>query len=186
MKNLITLVFLVAITFSVTAQTFPKTDKSPMDVAYFPENATKRSWAKEKSGEPAIRVIYSRPQKNDRNIFGGLLKYGEVWRLGANESTEIMLWKDAKVGGNNVKAGRYAVYAIPQEDSWEIHLSSDNDRWGPYAYKPEESLVTKFSVPTVKTSETIEAFSIVFEEVDGGAHMIMGWDDTMVRVPIMM
>ncbi|NQZ77017.1 MAG: DUF2911 domain-containing protein [Ekhidna sp.] len=185
MKNLL-IAALCLFVLSASAQEFPKMDASPMDVAYFPENATKRAWAKEKGGEPMVRVIYSRPQKKDRNIFGELLKYGEVWRLGANESTELMLFKDAKVGGQDVKEGRYALYAIPTAESWEIHLSSDNDRWGPYAYKPEESLVTKFSVPTAKTSATVEAFSIMFEAVDGGTHMIMAWDDTMVRVPIMM
>ncbi len=186
MKKIFATLMIVMLAFTAYSQDFPKMDKSPMDAAYFPENATKRAWAKEKGGEPMVRVIYSRPQKNDRNIFGELLKYGEVWRLGANESTELTLYKDAKVGGQDVKAGRYAIYAIPQADSWEIHLSSDNDRWGPYAYKPEESLVTKFSVPTAKTTSTVEAFSIFFEEVDGGAHMVMGWDDTMVRVPIML
>lgn len=185
MKKLLTVAFSLLI-LSASAQEFPKLDASPMDAAYFPENATKRAWAKEKAGEPLVRVIYSRPQKKDRNVFGELLKYGEVWRVGANESTELTLYKDAKVGGQDVKAGRYAVYAIPQADSWEIHLSSDNDRWGPYAYKAEESLVTKFSVPTAKTSATVEALAIMFEAVEGGTHMIIGWDDTMVRVPIMM
>lgn len=186
MKNLIAILLVALIAAETSGQEFPTMDKSPMDAAYFPANATKRAWAKEKSGEPQVRVIYSRPQKNGRNVFGGLLEYGKVWRLGANESTEIMFYQDVNIGGQDVKAGRYAMYAIPQEDSWEIHLSSDVDRWGPYAYKPEDSLVTKFEVSTEKTSSTVESFTIMFDEVDGGTHMIMGWDNTLVRVPIMM
>ena len=178
------------ISFSANAQEFPEMDPSPMDAAYFPSRAAFRSFEKtdeaKKANEPKIRVIYSRPQKKDRVVFGGLVKYGEVWRAGANEATEILFMQDATIGGKKVKAGRYTVYAIPQESEWEVHFSSDNDTWGQYAYKPDASMVTKITVPTAKTPATLEGFTIMFEAVDGGAHMIMGWEDTMVRVPIMM
>lgn len=190
MKNLFVLAAICLMTFGAAAQKFTAEDASPMDAAYFPARAAFRSFEKtddaKKANEPKIRVLYSRPQKKDREVFGGLVKYGEVWRVGANEATEIMFFQDAMIGDTKVAAGRYTVYAIPTEGNWEVHFSNDNDRWGQYAYKPAESLVTKISVPTAKTPSTVESFTIMFEAVDGGAHMIMGWEDTMVRVPIMM
>lgn len=190
MKKLLTLLMIVLVSCSVYAQDFPDLDASPMDAAYFPPRAAFRAFAKsdeeKMANKPVMKVVYSRPQKKDRVIFGELLKYGEVWRVGANEATEITFLQEVTIGDKKVKAGRYTVYAIPQEGEWEVHFSNDNDRWGHYAYKPDESLVTKITVPTAKTNETVEAFSILFEAVDGGAHMIMGWDDTMVRVPIML
>lgn len=169
------------------AQEFPKMDGSPMDAAYYPPRAAFRAFAKtdeeRKAGEPIIRVIYSRPQVKGRTIFGDLQKYGEWWRIGANEATEIMLFQDVKVGGKTISAGRYTIYAMLQENEWEIHFSTDNDGWGHYAFKPDESSVASITVPTQATSETVEAMGIFFEKSDDGAHMVIGWDDTMVRVP---
>ena len=95
-----------------------------------------------------------------------------------------MFFEDAKVNGTTIKAGRYTVYAVPQENEWEVHFSSDLDGWGHYAFDPAKSTVAKITVPTAKTSETVEALSILFEAAEPGAHMIIAWDNTMVRVPI--
>lgn len=189
-KVLILLTFCVLVTGVSMAQEFPKMDGSPMDAAYFPPRAAFRSFAKtdeeRKAGEPKIRVIYSRPQKKEREIFGGLQKFGELWRVGANESTEVYFFQDAKVNGTTLKAGRYTLYIIPQEKEWEVYFSSDLDGWGHYAFDKEKATVAKTTVPTQKTSDTVEALGIFFEASDNGAHMIIGWDDTMVRVPIEM
>ncbi len=170
------------------AQEFPKVDASPMDAAYFPPRAAFRGFAKteeeKKAGTPKIKVVYSRPMKKGRTIFGDLQKYGEMWRVGANESTEITFFSDATVGGTTVKAGRYTLYAIPNESEWEVFISSDLDGWGHYGFMKDESTVASVKVSTAKTSSTVEALGIFFEESDNGAHMIIGWDDTMVRVPI--
>ena len=172
----------------ITAQEFPKMDGSPMDAAYFPTRAAFRGFAKtdqeKMAGTPKIKVVYGRPQKKDRVIFGELQKYGELWRVGANESTEITFFSDATIGGTKLKAGRYTMYAIPSEGEWEIFISSDLDGWGHYGFKPDESTVAKLKVPTAKTAATVEALGIVFEGTDDGANMIIGWDDTMVKVPI--
>src|SRR4051794_13928524 len=77
-----------------TAVKIPQLDKSPMDMAYYPDNYPVLK-IQDKATEPLVaRVIYSRPQKDGRTIFGGLVEYGTVWRLGANEATEIELYKD--------------------------------------------------------------------------------------------
>jgi hypothetical protein len=186
--TVITLALLIVCSPDAFAQEFPPVDKSPLDIAYYPTRAAFRAFAKteeEKAAlQPVMKVTYSRPMKNDRNIFGELIKYGEVWRLGANESTELFLYQDVTLSGTKLEAGRYTIYAVPNEKEWEVHVSSDLDNWGAYAFKPAESTIVKLTVPTEQTEETLEAFSIVFEKIDDNTvHMIMGWDDTMVRVP---
>jgi hypothetical protein len=181
------LVMLLLSSMSISAQEFYKMDKSPMDASYYPAEAPYRAFAKTKkekiASEPVIRVLYSRPQKKDRDIFGGLIKYGETWRLGANETTEILFLKDVTINDIKVAAGRYAVHATVNEKNWDIHFNIDLDGWGSYAYKKEQN-VASITVDVEQAKETIEAFSIIFEEIEGGAHMIMGWDDVVVRVPI--
>ena len=189
MKNVTILFFCLLASASIlTGQEFPDMDKSPMDMAYYPQRAAFRAFAdtdeEKMAAQPVVRVIYSRPQKNGRDVFGELLKYGEMWRIGANESTEIMFMSNVRIGDQVVPAGRYSLHAMINEGEWTVHVSTDLDAWGSYAFKPDMSSVASITVPTEKTESTVEALSIVFESADDGAHMIVAWDDTMVRVPI--
>lgn len=86
----------------------PAVDKSPMDMSYYPNNYPVLK-IQDKVTEPLLaRIIYSRPQKNNRTIFGELIEYGKVWRMGANEATEIEFYKDVKIGGKKyLKAGTH-------------------------------------------------------------------------------
>lgn len=177
----------IAMSFTANAQEFPEVDGSPMDMAYYPERAAFRAFGKteeERNVKPLIRVIYSRPQAKGRKVFTELEKPGNIWRVGANESTEIMFFQDVTIDGKEVAAGRYTVYIELGEEDWTVHFSTDTDGWGHYAFKPEESTVAKITVPKQETESTVEYMSIMFEKADPGAHMIIGWDDTMVRVPI--
>ncbi len=100
-------------TTSTLAVKLPAIDKSPMDMAYYPVNYPVLK-IQDKAAEPlAARVIYSRPQKEGRAIFGGLIEYGKVWRLGANEATEIELYRDVKIKDKKLAKGRYTLYAHP-------------------------------------------------------------------------
>ena len=172
---------------ALEAQDFPKLDKSPMDISYHPSSATFRAFEKTKeakiANEPVMRVLYSRPMKNDRDIFGNLVKYGEVWRIGANESTEILFLTDVKISGKTVKAGRYSMHALVNEKNWEVFFNTDLDGWGSYAYD-ESKNVAAIKVAARETKKTVEALSMFFENKKGGANLVIGWDDTMVIIPI--
>ncbi len=171
--SLLALVACISLPEISVAQDFPGLDKSPVDISAYPRRGADR----------VIKVVYSRPQKNDRVVFGGeLVPYGKVWRTGANEATEITFYKEVKLGGTTVKAGTYSLFTIPEKDSWTIILNSDLNQWGAYAYK-ESADVLRHTVPAQKTASPVEAFAIIFEKTDQGADMLMAWDDTMVRVP---
>ena len=174
------------------AQTFRGLDKTPMDMAYYPDDyAHDRKFAPAKVGtdKAMIRVIYSRPAKKDREVFGKLAPYGKVWRAGANEAPEIKFYQDVTIGGKKIPAGNYALLTIPGEKEWTIILSSDLDQWGAYSYN-EALDVARLTVPVQKSDTVIDNFSIQFAKKDAqnwndkSVVMYMGWDTTMVAVPI--
>jgi hypothetical protein len=160
----------------------PVLDKSPMDMTYYPANYPVLK-IQDKASEPLLaRVIYSRPQKDNRKIFGELVEYNTIWRLGANEATEIDLYKDVKINGKKLAKGRYTVYAIPTADKWTMIFNKDTDTWGAFKYD-EKKDVLRVDLPTQKSTEITEAFTIGFAKSATGADMIIAWDDTYVTVP---
>lgn len=187
-KITLLLCFLALLIVEVKAQKLRGVDKSPMDMAYYPDNfAHDRKFAPKLIGDmPAIvRVIYSRPAKKEREVFGTkIVPYGEVWRLGANESTEIKFYQDVTIQGKTVKAGTYSLFAIPTATEWTLVLNKDVDFWGAYSYNAAND-VLRVSVPTKKTEEVVENFSIQLVKAgEKEATMKMAWDMTMVEVPI--
>lgn len=183
MKNLIMIVVLVCCTVAVTAQTkLPPVDKSPMDMSYYP-NSYPVLKIQDKVTEPLIaRVIYSRPQRNGRKVFGELLEYGQIWRLGANEASEIEFFKNVVIGGNKIKKGRYTLYCLPAADKWTIILNKDTDTWGSFKYDAAKD-VMRTDVPVMMQSETLESFVMAFEKSNGGANLVIAWDNLRVNVP---
>jgi len=188
-KNLIIIV-LTVISFSTYGQKFAKMDKSVMDAAFFPAKAPVRVFEKNNDKrmalEPKIRVIYSRPLKKGRTIFGKLLKYNEPWRIGANESTEILFLTDVKFGDTDIKAGRYSLIAIPTADNWTIKLNTENDGWGDYSYDSSKDIAS-VTVPVQTSKKEIEALSIaLYEKTTNVIHMKIGWDSTYTETPIVL
>ncbi|MDB5207796.1 MAG: hypothetical protein JWR72_2871 [Flavisolibacter sp.] len=161
----------------------PAVDKSPMDMAYYPVNYPVLK-IQDKATEPLVaRVIYSRPQKEGRAIFGGLIEYGKVWRLGANEATEIELYRDVKIKDKKLSKGRYTIYAIPTTTQWTIIFNKDTDIWGAFKYDESKDAL-RIDVPVQKNAAAAEAFSIQFSKSATGADMMMAWDDAMVTLPV--
>ena len=161
----------------------PQLDKSPMDMAYYPDNYPVLK-IQDKVAEPLVaRVIYSRPQKEGRTIFGGLIEYGTVWRLGANEATEIELYRDVKIKDKKLSKGRYTLYAVPTETQWTIIFNKDLDTWGAFKYD-EKKDVLRVDLPVQKNSPAVEAFTVMFTKSATGADMLMAWDDAKVTLPL--
>ena len=185
MRKVLTVVLLVLINVTVLqAQTkFPQVDKSPMDMSYYP-NTYPILKIQNKLTEPLIaRVIFSRPQKIGRAIFGELLEYGKVWRLGANEATEIEFYQNVKIGNTKIKKGRYTLYSIPLAEKWTLIINKETDTWGAFKYDQTKDLA-RIEVPVQKQSEILEAFAMTFEKTPTGANLLMAWDDFKVALPI--
>jgi len=128
-----------------------------------------------------ITITYGRPSKKGRDIYGALVPYGKVYRLGADENTTITFDKDATFGGKPIKAGTYAMFAIPTETKWTIILNSNHKQWGAYDYeKNKEKDVLQVDVPVTKLSNTVEQFTIKPTPTEIGIE----WDKTRAVIPV--
>lgn len=135
-------------------------------------------------GLTEIELEYSRPGVKGRTIFGDLVPYGQVWRLGANHSTVISFEETVNFAGKEVKAGTYGLFAIPEKDNWTIIISSQNDLWGSAGYD-ESKDVARFTVKTEKVPHTIETMTIDFNDFkDDGATISIMWENTAVKIPV--
>jgi hypothetical protein len=153
-----------------------------MDMSYFPVNYSLRKMTHEITTPPVMRVIYSRPHKQGREIFGNLLKYGERWRLGANEASEIEFFKNVTIQDKKVNAGRYIIYCIPYQDKWTIILNNDTYTWGLQIDSTKDLM--SFDVSVKKASSDLEYFTMVFQPISHGAELVMAWANTEARLPI--
>jgi hypothetical protein len=159
-------------------------DISPMDMSYFPVEYPKLRMANNKIPPPVAKVTYSRPHLGGRHLFNDVLKYGEPWRLGANESTEIDLYQNIKIFGETVKKGRYSLYCIPDSTTWTIVFNSNTDVWGLKQDSTKD--MYRFPIPASHNHDvmSLEYFTIMFEKTGKGADMFMGWGDVTARLPM--
>lgn len=143
--------------------------------------------AKSLDAQTYVKITYSSPRRRDpkteknREIFGKLVPYGQVWRLGANEATELTTTGDLELAGKRLPAGTYSLYAIPQADKWTLIVSRDLGKWGAYEYK-QAADVMRVDVPAKKSADTYEAFTITLDEKAGALNF--AWENTQVSVPL--
>lgn len=130
-----------------------------------------------------LKITYSQPHKRDRLIFGELVPYGEVWRTGANEATELTITKDILINKLPLKAGTYSIFTIPEKDAWTIILNGDQGLWGSYNYNTKMDVI-RFSVPVQVTPDVYEPFTIMIDQKNDKAEIILAWDTVQVRIPI--
>ncbi|NSL89142.1 DUF2911 domain-containing protein [Chitinophaga solisilvae] len=161
----------------------PPLDASPMDMAYYPVMYPYVCKIKGEPGTLIARVIYSRPQTKGREIFGNLEEYGKLWRLGANEATEIEFFRPVIIAGKNIPKGRYSLYAIPTEKTWTIILNRETDIWGAFKYDERKDLV-RTALPVMSLDTPVEAFTMAFEKGEPGANLVIAWDKVSVSLPI--
>lgn len=172
---------------SLDKNSYATADQSPMDMSYFPAGYPLQKMAgKDSSAAPIARVIYSRPHKKGRQVFGdsekSLCRYGRPWRLGANEATEIEFFRAVKINGKDVPAGRYVMYCIPYVDHWTIVLNKNLYTWGLHMDTTKDFL--KADIPTMELNPALEDFTMVFLPSDGGTELLMAWDNVKAILPI--
>lgn len=139
---------------------------------------------KQRVGLTDIEVDYSRPSIKHRQIFGGIVPYGQVWRTGANAATRIKFSTAVKLNGKDIPAGTYALFTIPGEDEWTVIINKGARQWGAFQYNEKDD-VTRFTVAPVQLGEPIESFTIEFNHLrDESAVMDLVWDRIVVPIHI--
>jgi len=130
-----------------------------------------------------ITIDYSSPRVRGRKIFGELVPYGKVWRLGANEATTFVTTADVTVGGTTVAAGSYTLFAIPESGKWTLVISKATKEWGTNYPGPDNDLA-RVEMKATTLSAPVENFTIAFDKTASGATLHFDWDTTSASVSI--
>lgn len=138
-------------------------------------------------GDLKLQVLYNRPSKRGRKIFGELVPYGQVWRTGANEATTFQTNKQLTIEGKELAPGKYTLWTIPDSTTWTIIFNTEVGQWG-INHKGEANRNPSLDMLTVKISpvvqeRTFEQFTIAFEKIGEQSEMVLLWDNTVVAVP---
>jgi Protein of unknown function (DUF2911) len=128
-------------------------------------------------------VDYSSPRAKGRKIFGGLVPYGEVWRLGANEATTLVTTSEVTVGGTKVPAGSYTLFAVPNADNWKLVISKKTGEWGTKYAGPDSDLA-RVDMKTSTLPSPMENFTITFDKTGSGCTLRVEWEKTRASVDI--
>jgi len=132
-----------------------------------------------------IGIEYSRPSAKGRIVFGDVVPFGKIWRTGANSSTKITFGEDVKVEGQNVLAGTYALYSVPNKDNWELMLYKDLTLGGNTGdYKKENELI-RFNVKPSTLTEKVETFEINVTNITSNiANVELRWENTRIAFSV--
>jgi hypothetical protein len=167
-------------TTSPAINPYAPVDISPMDMSYWPVDYPKLRLTGDRITLPLARVIYSRPHLQGRKLFPDIIQYEQGWRLGANEATELQIFKDVLVENQPIKAGRYTLYCIPHPDTWTFVLNNTTDVWG--VQQEQGTTLARFEVPVIKTALALEYFTMVFAEKEEKAELIVAWENWEARI----
>lgn len=164
------------------SQKLPGLDVSPTDLAVLRMN--------NQDANPIAKITYCRPHRKGRTIFAtegdALVPYGKVWRTGANETAEVIFYKDVKISGTDIKAGTYSVYTIPDEKEWTLILNNKLNTWGAFSYD-ESKDAYRVTGKSRSYDTMVEDFTIYFAPYKKGetkSTLYMAWENTIVEFPV--
>jgi hypothetical protein len=172
MKKLLLIVLVLTLSLNVSAQieTPPPSPSAKLE---------------QKVGLTDVTLEYSRPSMRGRTIFGDLVPYGTLWRLGANANTKITFSTDVTIGDYNVKAGEYAVYATPNETSWNLVFYNDTSNWGTPEQWDDSKVVAMVNAEVYTMPMKIETFTMTFDDLSSSSATLgMLWENVYVGVKI--
>ncbi|MBN9485227.1 MAG: hypothetical protein BGO70_10420 [Bacteroidetes bacterium 43-93] len=167
---------LIALTFALNANIFAQDLKLP---ALSPTAKISQEFS-----TSSIDINYSRPSMRGRKVFGDLVPYGEVWRTGANSATKIKFGEDVTIGGQDVKAGEYALYTIPGKSEWTVILNKGTGNWGAAGYETSSD-VARFKVTPKMSDNNVQTFTISIGNITyNSCKLDLAWEKTKLVIPI--
>ena len=170
MKNVMFTLLVFTLTFA-QAQNFRGLDKSPMDKTSFP--------ASYRISDKVATITYSRPQLKGR-AFAHIISFGKIWRTGANEATELRVFKSIAIDGTEIPTGTYSIFTIFEAEKMTFIINKASNLWGSYTYDEAQDLL-RYEVLTTTAEDTLEAFSMVFSK-DDAPTLHLGWENTRAEV----
>ncbi|MDP5157715.1 MAG: DUF2911 domain-containing protein [Flaviramulus sp.] len=173
---ILTIITLGLLLYSVFVENIFAKRLSPKDTVKFELNDLK------------LKVFYNRPSKKNREIFGALVPYDQVWRTGANEATTFENNKNLDINGMTLPAGKYTLWTVPKDSVWTVIFNSKEYSWGVNAemkpmWDPNYDVIN-VEVPIEKLNNTVEQFTIAFDNSTDNLFLTMAWDYTKISVPL--
>ena len=154
---------------------------------YYTKSFSPEEQVKFENADLSVQVVYNRPFKKGRVIFGELVPYGKVWRTGANEATTFETNKDLSFGDKVLKAGKYTLWTTPGEQKWTIIFNSETGQWGVgfngEANRDAAKDVLSVEAPSVTIEKEFEQFTIAIEKSGEDMELTFIWDKTLVALP---
>jgi len=134
-------------------------------------------------GLTEVEINYSRPSARGRAVIGDLVPYGKLWRTGANENTTISFSDDVIIDGKTLAKGKYAIFATPKADSWEIVFYTKTDNWGIPSTWDEANVALRTSAKPETIDRKLETFTIGISNIDiNFAYLELSWENTLVAI----
>ncbi|MFN0119910.1 MAG: DUF2911 domain-containing protein [Blastocatellia bacterium] len=131
-----------------------------------------------------ISIVYGRPYAKGRQVMGGLVPYGQVWRTGADEATKLTTEVDLMLGDLHVPKGTYSLFTLPAADGWKLIVNKKADQWGAFSYNQAEDLGR--AAMTVKAlTAPVEQFTISLAGSGGKGTLKMEWEKASATIAIM-
>ena len=126
-----------------------------------------------------IEVTYDRPVARGRDLFGGIVPFGETWNPGANDATAISFTRDVTINGNALPAGKYSLWAIPDPNRWTLIFNRQADVYHtPYPGEDDDALRFMASPRRGAHMETLAFYFAAVEKKD--AELRLHWGETYV------
>lgn len=160
------------LTVFLASSSFAQKDKS--------ERKSPPATATAEIGKAVVTIEYSQPAVKEREIFGGLVKYGKVWRTGANEATTFETTKSLMIGDKKLAPGKYSLFTIPGEKEWTIIFNSEAEQWGAYKHNADKDVLTT-KVKSASHDHT-EKMTISIDKTSGRIHL--DWAKTRVTFTV--
>lgn len=161
---------------------FPAQGRAQMGAGRKPLSPPAKAECRFSSGK-TIHMAYSSPRMRGRKIFGGLVPYNKVWRVGANEATTFDTDANLVVGGKDVPAGNYTLFALPSPDSWKLIISKKTGEWG-IPYPGAQYDFARIPMQVSKLPAPLEDFTIHFDQTGDACTMHLDWATTRASIKI--
>lgn len=130
-----------------------------------------------------VTIDYGSPSIRGRKIMGDLVPYGKVWRTGANEATGFVTDTALDIGGTSVPAGKYTIYTLPNENSWQLIVNKQTGQWGTVYNQPQD--LARIPMKVESLNSPVEQMTFSFEKTDpNSANLVLEWEKTKLTVPL--
>ncbi|HJS01501.1 MAG TPA: DUF2911 domain-containing protein [Flavobacterium sp.] len=170
MKRLVVVLSLIISHFVVEAQ------------VKIPETSPK-AIVKQVVGLTDVEIVYARPSARGRAVYGNLVPFGKLWRTGANDNSTISFSDDVVINGKTLKKGKYALYTIPNIQSWEVLFYTATDNWGTPKDFDDAKVALKVAVKEEALPRPVETFTIAINNLEtNSATLDISWENSYVSL----